>query len=232
MPWSDVDEFLKVVSNQIRYKKAIPDITKELKDHIRDRMEDFIEGGMDDDSAILKAVKVMGDPVEIGKGLNKFHRPYLGRLLKLTNYLIILLSLIVALKIIPQVRGTFEKGYLPMDKDIKYSIDLDEKAKIDDRTIALKRLIIDKHGIIYIYFNSYNNPFSHGNNTIRFNVYDDRGNYYGIANGYEVRGNIFVTRYLNSIPNFDKSAVKLILDYDHFNRKLRFEIPLNGGESL
>ncbi|HOJ08997.1 MAG TPA: hypothetical protein PK733_00180 [Clostridiales bacterium] len=62
---------------------------------------------------------------------------------------------------------------------------------------------------------------------LHFNVYDDLGNeYYG---GSSSIGNIFGTRHIIKIEKINETAAVLILDYDYYNRKMRFEIPLYGG---
>lgn len=62
--------FLEDVAEQISYKPLRPSITKELEDHIQDRIEEYRADGMSPHEAERKAVTDMGDPVSIGTELN------------------------------------------------------------------------------------------------------------------------------------------------------------------
>lgn len=231
MPWYKVDEFLDKVCKNVKYKGAHASISEELQNHIQDHIHDFIDQGFDEETAMRKAVEAMGDPVEIGKELNKLHRPYVGWILSMVNTLIVLVGIYVTLLVIPSVFGFFEPfGSIPKGKDIKYSVNLNEKDRIDDRTVVVKKLVVDKNGSVYIRYNDYNEPFSMGWSMLNFEIYDDKGNrYYG---GGEGKGNIFGNRHLIHFDNINKDAKKLILNYDYYNRKMRFELPLSGGDEV
>lgn len=70
-----INNFLKKVCDQIRWKKAHEVVSKEIEDHIIDQKNGFISLGMDEQTAIDKAIKEMGDPVLIGTELDSTHRP-------------------------------------------------------------------------------------------------------------------------------------------------------------
>ena len=72
-----IEEYLTEIKNQIRDKKAREFASDELKAHIEDRAEGLQKKGMDHDSAVLQAVKEMGDPVSVGVDLDRIHRPRL-----------------------------------------------------------------------------------------------------------------------------------------------------------
>lgn len=69
------EEFLDQVESQIRCEKAHTAIREELKDHIEDQEECFLQMGKDKAEAEELAVKEMGDPVVVGTELDKIHRP-------------------------------------------------------------------------------------------------------------------------------------------------------------
>ncbi|MDD4170357.1 MAG: FtsW/RodA/SpoVE family cell cycle protein [Desulfotomaculaceae bacterium] len=77
MPSSNkyAQEFLQSVCQQIRFKGIHENITNELSDHIDDQKNEYIKQGFDEEAAFLKAVEQMGDPVLVGKQLDKAHRP-------------------------------------------------------------------------------------------------------------------------------------------------------------
>ncbi|WP_027208655.1 FtsW/RodA/SpoVE family cell cycle protein [Butyrivibrio hungatei] len=72
-----IEEYLAEIKNQIRDKTAREFASNELKAHIEDRAEGLQKKGMDHDSAVLQAVKEMGDPVSVGVDLDRIHRPRL-----------------------------------------------------------------------------------------------------------------------------------------------------------
>ena len=72
-----IEEYLAEIKNQIRDKTAREFASNELKAHIEDRTEGLKKKGMDHDSAVLQAVKEMGDPVSVGVNLDRIHRPRL-----------------------------------------------------------------------------------------------------------------------------------------------------------
>lgn len=73
-----IEDYLRLVTSQIRCKKACPCVEKELEDHILDQMEAYVKEGMDEEEALDKAVLEMGDPVEVGVELDRLHRPQIS----------------------------------------------------------------------------------------------------------------------------------------------------------
>ena len=71
----DKKKYIQTVTEQIRYKRALPLVTKELEDHIEDQKNDYIEAGMNAAEAEEAAVLEMGDPVEVGVEMDRIHRP-------------------------------------------------------------------------------------------------------------------------------------------------------------
>lgn len=84
-----INEFLNLVCEQIKYKPIRNTIAEELKDHIEDKKEELIEMGQNEEEAEKNAVEQMGDAEIIGKELNKVHRPRLDW--KLLIILVVLL---------------------------------------------------------------------------------------------------------------------------------------------
>jgi len=70
-----MEEYIKILLEQIRFKKAHKAIEEEIRSHIEEQIEDNISEGMDIETAKEAAVKDMGDPVEAGVALDKVHRP-------------------------------------------------------------------------------------------------------------------------------------------------------------
>ncbi len=76
-----INEFLNSVCEQIKYKPIRKEIEKEIKSHIEELKENYIENGMQGKEAEEKAILQMGNAEEIGKKLNKIHKPKFNLLL-------------------------------------------------------------------------------------------------------------------------------------------------------
>lgn len=72
-----IKEFLNKVCQEIKYEPARKGIAEEIEIHIQDIKDSYIENGMQEIEAEEKAVSQMGVAEEIGKKLNKIHRPKL-----------------------------------------------------------------------------------------------------------------------------------------------------------
>ena len=73
-----MDEYLKILLDQIRCKKARLYIKQELQDHMEDQIEANMSAGMNYEQAEKEAVRDMGDPVEIGISLDSIHKPQIA----------------------------------------------------------------------------------------------------------------------------------------------------------
>lgn len=69
------DEYLTSLTEQIRCKMARETVQEEIRGHIEDQMEAFLDEGMSREEAENAAVAQMGDPVEAGSALDRIHRP-------------------------------------------------------------------------------------------------------------------------------------------------------------
>lgn len=72
-----INEFLESVCKQIKYKPIRKSIAKELENHIEESKGNYMHEGFEEKEAEEKAIIQMGNSEEIGKGLNKVHRPKL-----------------------------------------------------------------------------------------------------------------------------------------------------------
>ncbi len=85
----DIKNFLDNVCKEIKYKPVRESISKELELHIQEIKEEYINKGIATKEAEEKAVAQMGVAEEIGKKLNKIHKPKLDwKLLVLTIILL------------------------------------------------------------------------------------------------------------------------------------------------
>ena len=70
-----MEEFIKSVTDQIRCVRARAGVAKELSNHIEDQTVAYEEEGDSHEEAVKRAVREMGDPVEVGVELDRIHRP-------------------------------------------------------------------------------------------------------------------------------------------------------------
>ena len=75
----DKKKYIQTVTEQIRCKRALPLVTKELEGHIEDQKSDYMKAGMNVEEAEEAAVLEMGDPVEVGVEMDRIHRPKMDR---------------------------------------------------------------------------------------------------------------------------------------------------------
>ncbi len=84
------NEFLNNVCEKIKYKPIRNEISEELKNHIEEQKETFIQSGIEENVAEQKAIENMGSAEELGKKLNKIHKP------KLDWKLVLLILILIA----------------------------------------------------------------------------------------------------------------------------------------
>ncbi len=70
-----IKEFLNNVCEQIKYKPIRNEISEELQSHIEEAKENYINFGLEEKEAEKRAIEQMGEAEEIGKKLNKIHKP-------------------------------------------------------------------------------------------------------------------------------------------------------------
>lgn len=69
------EEYLTILTDQIRCRMARGAVREEIRCHIEDQTAAFLSEGMEQAEAEEAAVREMGDPVETGNELNRIHRP-------------------------------------------------------------------------------------------------------------------------------------------------------------
>ena len=109
----NVKDFLNTVSNQIKYKPVREIITEELKEHIDEIISENTTNGLSQELAEEIAVKQMGNPVQIGKNLNKIHKPKMDWITLILTLILILISGQFAILFHPDV--SFNKGTLGLN---------------------------------------------------------------------------------------------------------------------
>ncbi|MDR1539643.1 MAG: permease prefix domain 1-containing protein [Clostridiales bacterium] len=70
-----INEYVNVVRQQIRWKKAGFRVAEEVTNHIIDCRDSYMARGLDEKIATEKAIAETGDAVAIGAQLDRVHRP-------------------------------------------------------------------------------------------------------------------------------------------------------------
>ncbi len=100
MPQSEGEKrFINAVCEQVRWKQAHKVIVRDLSDHIEDQAEAFAKAGCAEAEAAERAVREMGDPVDVGLLMDASYRP------RIEKRLLIVLGLLVLAGVL--VRGVF-----------------------------------------------------------------------------------------------------------------------------
>ena len=73
-----MEEYLRILLEQIRCRQAHEAIRDEIEEHIRQQIADNIQAGMSREQAEEAAVLDMGSPVETGIALDRIHRPQIA----------------------------------------------------------------------------------------------------------------------------------------------------------
>lgn len=91
----NINTFLDLLCNEIKYKPIRNDIAEEFKNHINEIKQEYIDKGLESNKAEDKAVEQMGNPKEIGLKLNKIHKPKLDWKLLIIMIIVLGFSLLV-----------------------------------------------------------------------------------------------------------------------------------------
>ena len=92
----DFYKWCETVVGQVRFKPDRWAIQRELEDHYEDHVKDLERLGYPHELARQRALGAMGDPVEVGRALDKVHKPWLGWLWEISR-VVLALSLAAAL---------------------------------------------------------------------------------------------------------------------------------------
>lgn len=84
------------VLREVRFRPDHPAIWRELTAHLEDGCADLERLGYDRALAEQRTLQAMGDPAEVGRALDRAHKPWLGWLWKATRILLLVLGLTAA----------------------------------------------------------------------------------------------------------------------------------------
>ncbi len=238
MPFPDSREFTDKVLKHVKFKYDHASIRRELNEHIEDLYDDLIADGIDETNAAKLSLEYMGNADDIGEELNKVHNPLIGRIWVITRVAAIIAAFMI---IVPAfgyaesfIRSQFFTGYdiKHNDAELIYSINCDEKTKIDDMNVQLDELLYYDNGELEIRYRTWKDIFSTSIDwsfdISATSVKDENGNTYYSSGGGSYGG--VISKHQIFIADFPEDARELIIDYDYNGRKIYFDIPLEDGD--
>lgn len=86
----NIHDWCQKVTDQVRFVPDRPAIARELQNHYEDSVSDFIRIGYDRALSESRALAALGDAEEVGKGLDRAHSYFLGRLWQLSKWTLLL----------------------------------------------------------------------------------------------------------------------------------------------
>lgn len=89
-----IENWCDEVVKEVRFHPDHKAIRKELTDHYEDRSAGLRQAGYSWDEARERTLAAMGDPAEVGRLLNRVHKPWLGWLWLASRVLLVLFALL------------------------------------------------------------------------------------------------------------------------------------------
>ena len=114
MKFGRIEDWCRQAVSQIKYPPDRQMVHQELKAHMEDRYEAYLERGFSEKEAEAKALEAMGSAQEIAPQLAAIHRPFWGYLLSISRYVLIVMACILIVPVFQYVRnmGIRGKDYL------------------------------------------------------------------------------------------------------------------------
>lgn len=99
------------VLRQVRFTPDHTAIAKELYAHYEDHVRDLERIGYDEELARSRALAAMGDAAEVGQGLDRAHKPWLGWLLKATEWTAFAIAFMLVITLVTgsRISGLIER---------------------------------------------------------------------------------------------------------------------------
>jgi len=148
------NDYIDRVKNQIYFIYDRKIIEEELNQHFQDSIEDLLSDGLSKEEAEKLAVLQMGDPVEVGKLLNKEHHPLLGYLWKLSQVILIILIIQTCMLSFSLFRAFDLLVPMTIENSVE-TIELDREFDIPTHHVKLDAIHLGKDGRYYLTYRSW-----------------------------------------------------------------------------
>lgn len=115
-------DWCEIVTRQVRFWPDHAEIARELGDHYEDHVRDLERIGYAPQLARQRALEAMGDPEEVGRGMDAVHQPLLGWLWMVSRWGVWLL-LFIAFLVFGSDLYWFSQFTDPAPRDGQYEAD-------------------------------------------------------------------------------------------------------------
>ncbi len=105
-----LEEFIDTLTQQMRCARARDGVARELSDHITDQTQAYEQAGMAHEQAVARAVREMGDPVEIGVSMDRIHRPQLDWRIPLLTLIFSIAGILCLIPMYGIEQGLYRQG--------------------------------------------------------------------------------------------------------------------------
>lgn len=243
------ENFLQEVVRQINFPFDRKSIYKELSGHIEEAKQEYLDQHLDADEASRCALDDMGDPEEIGKSLNKVHRPIWGWLWILSKYTMILLLVSVGFQSMTMLYKNVEASRklepytMPVEnlfvdytdeleaEDFVFDEMLGKSVELGNHTIIFERITLHKNGTMLLIYQEVIpfRPFGLQSSKHPINLFltissnqHDLSPVQGGMNGIDGYSIII----LKDVPS---ECRKFILEYNGYNEAFELVIDVGGS---
>lgn len=96
----DFQSWVNTVCEQVRFRPDRKGIEKELRIHYEDRCRDLERLHYEPELAAQRSLSAMGNAQEVGRALNRVHKPWLGWLWEGTRVLVLTLAVLAAVTLL------------------------------------------------------------------------------------------------------------------------------------
>lgn len=108
------DEFIEAVLSHVNYSFDRKKIRVELESHLNEKIKSYVNGGKTETEAENLAIFDMGNAIEIGRELNKMHKPVIGWFIKNIKIFAVIAAVVLC------IAAVFKIGYgYGKDNDVK-----------------------------------------------------------------------------------------------------------------
>lgn len=160
------ENYLKQILSEIRFPFDRPLIKKELEEHLDESIEYYTGSTVSLEEAENLAIHDFGEPKEIGKQLNKVHKPFLGWIWILSKYGLVVLMILTVISSTPRFFEAWEQAQEsapPTEaieiilqalsygtSEVVIDIIVDRRFELKDGDLVFERMIILKEGVVIL----------------------------------------------------------------------------------
>ena len=101
MNTTDFNRWCETAVSGIRFKPDRAQVYDELYAHLEDRCADMTDAGVPEDEAVQQTLAAMGSASEVAEQLEQIHRPFWGRLLRISRWLLLIAAVMAAFIVLP-----------------------------------------------------------------------------------------------------------------------------------